>query len=401
MAVERDTAAAHGKRPWYPTRMWRTLGGSGPWGALALACSASSQPGQVGGESARPANGGAGALASGDRSGTAAEEATERSGATNSGANDVAVDSGGATNGGATNGGTAAQAGGDGGTCGLPAPPSMSQECQSFAEIACARTMECKPQFPNHNDGISDLELGRCMRSQATHCHTLGLPGSFLDAAKLEECRSRVETASCALIRGADVASLGMSFCVRSGTRGEGESCEEHHQCSSRHCESGTSCRAGMRNESAPLDTARDEGEAPLDGQCNNRFLTVVEGVCSLTGDGGVGEPCPCDAMQGLACECGEEFCDGEEGICQPPPVLAEGAQCGSHPKAISSVHGQCDDGLTCFRTGVAMPTCVAIAAEGESCEGNTFNSNCDGELSCVGPCQATNSWMWTGTCTP
>jgi hypothetical protein len=47
------------------------------------------------------------------------------------------------------------------------------------------------------------------------------------------------------------------------------------------------------------------------------------------------------------------------------------------------------------------MPTCMRVSDAGEPCEANTFNTTCDGELSCVGPCSASNSWMWSGTCTP
>jgi hypothetical protein len=275
-----------------------------------------------------------------------------------------------------------------------------SADCEAFAQVACERLLECKPLHPSHHDGSSELTWERCLETQLAFCEPLNLPGSLLDDAHLAECSSRLESGSCALVRGS-LASQGMYGCADTGTLVEGEACERFHQCASGRCEEGV-CRG------APLDgplrqLALDRGETSDGSSCHNLFLTAVDGICEVAGSD-EGGACPCNRLDGLVCLSGGAPCGYEgsptcpaapDAVCGPPPELALGATCGHFGESFPAP-GWCEEGTVCFEFGSGA--CVSAGAVGEPCESTTDSSTCGRELSC-GP-RPEGEVLWTGTCT-
>lgn len=273
-----------------------------------------------------------------------------------------------------------------------------SAECLEFDERVCARVVECVPDRQSHHAPLGPADLKACLASLAARCVGVGLPGSALDRAALDACIERLEAGSCALVLEA-VPLYGMRACTSPGTRDGGEPCEEHQQCRSGACLDGA-CEVPRADTPVRYSWqgVLDEGD-PVgpDGRCNNRFLTPVDGRCERTGHGGEGDACPCDPLSGLLCTCGGRPCDCEqpqsggictgEGVCAPPPILAEGQSCGTHLKGISAAPGTCEPGTACVDQG-GPGSCVVLVGAGEACTRgwDGRSDDCQPGLSCVYP---------------
>lgn len=203
-------------------------------------------------------------------------------------------------------------------------PPALTY-CDGY-QRGCERQIECGVVVYNHASSVADCLSQTACAQVATA--TLAAHGVELDAAKIADCKAKIDDLSCEeLSRFRGGAPEGLESCAvfTRGTADEGEACSA---LGFEACKDGLSCDFGA-------------------GQC--------PGACTRI-------PVPCTQD---GCEAGE-YCSYLSGECVAQ--RGEGAIC--EPNAIGDLaRRSCQTGLHCFAEIDQDPKCVARIPLGESCD--------------------------------
>lgn len=239
--------------------------------------------------------------------------------------------------------------------------------CSSQAKALCEKTDDCSR--PTLQYAYGDLKT--CIERVTIDCEAdVAAPGSNTTPADLKACASALAKESCE-----DWAQAGRRpACSVPGSRADGEPCGTDTQCQSTRCaiEPGATCGTCM-----PL---MGEGEPCTDVAACGSGLLCAGGVCMTPQDPApplaLGEACDpladqCDRLQ-------LQICYPQTNVCTQIPIAGLGETCGL---VNGSDYVSCSLNLTCTGGFSEAGTCVAKAADGESCV----------SASCVSPAQCIN----------
>jgi hypothetical protein len=273
---------------------------------------------------------------------------------------------------------------------GGPTPTlTPEQACGALADAFCGQLGTCAPALLTLIYG----DAPTCALRQKLDCAgTSTAPGVTAVASDVSTCADNLTTAAC----GGFFAAL-EGCTVSPGTFPAGAACGVDAQCQSTHCrrDSG-SCGTCAATVPAGASCSDDPGGCEPGTACDTRKIcssriatggscaggqrcetpyVCGEGVCV---DGGApGADC---GAQKLACDPLHGRCDPTSSKCVPLGFALAGEGCGllGGKAVFCSGLGTCD-----IRSGSTNGTCIASAADGESC--GASGPSCMPPATCVG----------------
>lgn len=293
--------------------------------------------------------------------------------------------------GGAGEAGAAGQAGqggeagtGVGGQAG--AGPTAEQACDQLASVYCNRLEECTPT-------LMDILYGdktTCFERMSEPCAAvLALPDTTKTPSWTSQCSALLNASSCEEV----LTRLPPTECTPApGARKAGATCADDGQCETSYCKFTVGLGCGLCAPKAAAgegcdkddDCVRGTGCAPdkkcaaygvLDGPCDLNHpcagglscvgaTSQAQGVCKVAGVGG--QQCDskeetkpgCNVLKGF-------FCNPYANLCQELKLAKGGEGCG----VVGTSYAVCTSSAMCKLTSSYSGTCLASAADGESCD--------------------------------
>ncbi len=294
-----------------------------------------------------------------------------------------------------------------------PAPLTVSQGADSYAQSLCGKFQQCIPFYVELLFGDGATCRSR-MAAQTTAVY--GLPGANASGDAIARCGQDIAAQSC------DDAIYGDSpaSCSLPGTRAAGTGCASGSQCVTQVCrvtgaQSCGTCGAVVGAGQVCMASVDCEGDLVCE---NNVCATVTRlnagdacvatsrtRVCSgntycrtpaLSSNGTCAVPgaldAACDPDDDDACDTLQALtCDSATQRCKRFRMAASGQACGGVPEGITLCRASGDCSIP---TGASMGTCAAPAADGATCGGTQ-------DISCRYPadCNSANICELTASC--
>lgn len=292
--------------------------------------------------------------------------------------------------GGTSSSGGTSNTGGTGGS-GVLVSASWTAACENAATTLCPRIEACEPFI----FAIGYGDQATCVEQATSRCKdNASLEGVSASPSEYDACVDAVLALPC------EEWATGLQTlpeCDLTGSLPEGTSCSDDLQCTTGTCGGATinGCQQCMVLATEGQSCSVVDGPDCANGlNCDNGTCVALPAVgdpCSTNSDCGLQLNCvsgQCERMQGLNDPCSSTLrCDffGQGLVCSPDMNQCE-------PATLPGLGEPCDlfcqRGTQCnFQS--ADPTCVAVRALGDMCDG-TGAAPCADGLDCIdGTCQA------------